>query len=282
MKRTYRPALTAVLIGTLALASLPALATTPTTQTTWGLGSDGSTQWEQLRFYAPAGGKTAQYPQGQPTYYGTTTKDYCWGSDICGTTLNFKTKTVGTVKVTASDDNIPTPDPKTTGFVYQDLDLHYGGLGVGSLVDGFFGPTVSPFNPDEINNGDLLTFSFEQDVQIIGLHLFSADHQTFPTSWSSGSGGSSSGGGVVPVTTPTAQTFSILTNDKLFTYTLNSGIWFGPSSPLIGRNFTFVSNGTGFYVGALKVRPAIPEPSTYALIGLGLVSAAWVARRRRT
>lgn len=35
-----------------------------------------------------------------------------------------------------------------------------------------------------------------------------------------------------------------------------------------------------FYLAAIGIAP-IPEPSTYALVGLGLAGAAWVARRRR-
>ncbi|MFZ5521835.1 MAG: PEP-CTERM sorting domain-containing protein [Pseudomonadota bacterium] len=45
-------------------------------------------------------------------------------------------------------------------------------------------------------------------------------------------------------------------------------IGFSPASP------------ESFYLAAIGIAP-IPEPGTYALVGLGLAGAAWVARRRR-
>lgn len=265
-----KPALNLIAAAALALPFASAHATwlwgdtshEPTQQTKWGVGSNGSLQWEQLRFYAPSGSSSKTYPQGEPTYLGQVSPDYCSGSGAnCGLSMRFDTKLVGTVTVTASDDNGTTPNT-TAGAVIQDLKPHYGGLGVVSLKDSHHsGKTVSSSNPDQIDTSDTLTFTFGQPVQIVGLHLFDADHDEFKSK--------------------DKGTFSILANDKLYDYKLNTSyFWFGANSPLIGTEFTFIANDTPFYVGALKVA-AIPEPGTYALVGVGLMAAGFVARRRR-
>lgn len=56
-----------------------------------------------------------------------------------------------------------------------------------------------------------------------------------------------------------------------------------PNGGFTGTSFTLgysTFSPEDFYLGAIGIAP-IPEPSTYALIGLGLAGAAWVARRRR-
>lgn len=56
-----------------------------------------------------------------------------------------------------------------------------------------------------------------------------------------------------------------------------------PNGGYAGTSFTLGYSSFSpedFYLGAIGIAP-IPEPSTYALMGLGLAGAAWVARRRR-
>ena len=227
-------------------------------QAAFGIGTDGSLTWEQVRFYAPSGGSNSTYAGGQPTYYGAVGSDVCSGSDTCGEPMTFATSIGGALSVTATDDGNGAINT-TNGIVYQDISPDYGGLGVvsqnanGGLTGG-----------DEINNGDTLTLSFANRVKIVGFHFWDKDHQAYDLNSGDQFGLSIDGG---------ATQFKSLSNFP----------WYGAGSTLVGNSFTFSYKNEDYYLGAIKIAavPAVPEPQTYALMLAGMAAVGFMARRRR-
>ena len=244
----------------LSLALVAAFAAVPAAHAaTYGIGSDGSLVWEQVRFYEPGGGKNAQYVNGQPTYYGTVSSDKCAGADRCGEPMAFDTKFGGKLTATAEDAS-----GYTNGVVIQDLDPDYGGLGVLSIKS-----SGAVTGLDDINSGDRLTLTFTNKVRIVGFHFWDKDHN--------------SNAGADDLNTGDKFGLSV---DGGTTKQLGFGNnfpWYGAGSMLVGKSFSFSYVNEDYYLGAIKIAQVaeVPEPGTYGLLLAGLVGVGFVARRRR-
>ncbi len=143
--------------------------------------------------------------------------------------------------------------------LYADYNPEFGGLG--ALITGEEEDEIT--NPDNLINGQSLLFSFDQEVTLITAVHFDADHLTEFTDGIDY---------VLVVDGGTADEFSInveINPDGMQVFNL------------IGTTFEFrsVEDGDGFYVSAFDVRPAIPEPGTAMLLGLGFIGLG-AARRR--
>lgn len=248
MTRSVRRA-GALLAATLACAAAQALPV--------NIGSSGTLTWEQVRFYAPGSGADGTYTSGVQTKIGVVPADYCSGTDNCGTAMSFATTYGGALMVTASDDGNGVANT-TTGLVMQDLSPNYGGLGV---VSRNANGAVS--GADEINRGDVLTLAFANTVKLVGLHLWDHNHS-----------GSDLNGG--------AEKFGLsIDGGAMQQLTLDNFPWWGGSSGLVGKRFTFSYINEDYYVGAVKIA-AVPEPQSLALLLLGLAAIGAASRRRRS
>lgn len=70
-------------------------------------------------------------------------------------------------------------------------------------------------------------------------------------------------------------------------FDLDGGITFAPEANLTAGNYGFTVSGStllsgkgGSYAGNLNLVSAVPEPTTYAMLGLGLGMLAFTARRK--
>lgn len=266
---------TAAALAALALSFTPAVFAAP-----YGIGTvdDGpgrnpAVTYEEVKFYKPS---TSAFP----TYVGTATPaDLCTkgsvASSICGQKLTFDTQLGGMLQATASYTYtkttwhwdwakfrlVPTTVTETKpGLVMQDLKPAYGGLGViksvkhgGSSVEG----------GDEINANEVLTLTFANAVNVVGLHFMDADH-----GWAS------------------RHAYGMLSVDggaferiSLASYVTND-----PTKFFTGTSFSFMvyddCGDMDYYLGAVKIA-AVPEPSTYALMLAGVGMVGFMARRRR-
>ena len=185
-------------------------------------------------------------------------------SGVCGSALSFNTS-AGALTVTATDGR----DVDLAAMVFQGGSST--GLGVVEGYDsgGAFKVTDLNYSLDE--GKEQLKLSFATTVNLSQLYFF-----------------------------PDDRTGTLKELDKFdgFTISVDGGAWqeftFGSqfglpvNLSLTGKTFTLgYANKTSIEdyflagVGFTAVTPAIPEPSTYALMGLGLVGLALAAPRQR-
>lgn len=145
---------------------------------------------------------------------------------------------------------------------YAYLDEGNAGLGVCKKihVSGAHAGDCTPSSDDNIQKDEYLKLSFSKEVTLGNISFVNGDHQTrFANSANFGlsvDAGPFAAYGLVPS--------------------------FNPAS-LTGTSFVFQGLATGskkeFYINSLSAVAAVPEPETYALLGLGLVAVALVKRR---
>lgn len=79
-----------------------------------------------------------------------------------------------------------------------------------------------------------------------------------------------------------AATFTIKgTGVTAYNFAKSSNVPMIELSGVTGTYNNFLSGGKVSFIGSLSSVPSIPEPGTYALMGLGLVGVAFVSRRAR-
>jgi hypothetical protein len=144
---------------------------------------------------------------------------------------------------------------KSNGAAAQVAD-RWDGLGV---VSGTL------FEASEITTGESIVLTFNQTVNLTSLQF---SYWENPFLGIGGDDATLTGGGKVFDLGKTSNTSSGVLN--VFSF-----------SNLSGNKFTIKADGGSFRLAGVTVAPAIPEPSTYALMGLGLACMAFVARRRQ-
>ena len=140
-------------------------------------------------------------------------------------------------------------------MAYQDLPRTDRGLGVVANMNS----TTDTF----ISGGEVLTLTFANIVNLVGYHIYQK--------------GSAAGPDQFKVSTDGGLNWSSGRNFDSVVYTTNGGRWFTNSN-----TFSFkAADNEAFYVGAVKITSAVPEPQTYALMLAGLAAVGFAARRRR-
>ncbi|HET9978663.1 MAG TPA: PEP-CTERM sorting domain-containing protein [Burkholderiaceae bacterium] len=248
----------ALLAATLACAAAQAVPV--------NIGSSGGLTWELVRFAGPDSAADATFGAGVRTKVGVVPGDYCSASSAnCGTAMSFATTIGGALMASASDDGDGAVNT-TRGLVLQHLAPDRGGLGV---VSRSAGGAVS--GDLAINRGDVLTLAFANTIRLAGLHV-----------WDQRQGGSDPNGG--------AEAFGLSIDDgPMQQHAMQSFLWWGGGSALVGNRFTFSYVNADYSLGAIEIvaslgaarTAAVPEPQSLALTLLGLAAIAGVARRRR-
>jgi hypothetical protein len=194
-------------------------------------------------------------------------------------TLNFQAMADGTygesiwslLNITEGGINVKITGSYNNGPSYAYLDSDRAGLGVCHT-----GPTSAlAVNTKYPNNGtnrcvdraddnvtqlEKLTLVFDRNVTITSTTFLNADHGT---TWTNGTS--------IDITDISGTNNYSLVNHF--------------NTSLTGKTFVFANNistkNDQFYINAMTVTEAVPEPSTIALFGLGLLGMSFLARRRK-
>jgi hypothetical protein len=156
--------------------------------------------------------------------------------------------TVDSITLTASASHVLDP----TTYAYLDSIYQGRGGGLGVCQDVSSGNQCSPSSDDNVTTGEVLITSFDQTVAIdFGTSVFrDTDHYVF------------------------APDIEVNVDD---------GGWMALDlgSMLTGIVFDFRTLNTQnqFYISELSVS-AVPEPSTYLLMGIGLLAIGFASRRQ--
>lgn len=194
-------------------------------------------------------------------------------------TLNFQAMADGAygesiwslLNITEGGINVKITGSYNNGPSYAYLDSDKAGLGVCHT-----GPiSASSVNVKYPNKGtnrcvdqaddnvtqlEKLTLVFDRNVTITNTKFLNADHGT---TWATGT--------KVDITDFSGTTSYALVNNF--------------NTALTGTTFVFANNistkNDQFYINAMTVVETVPEPSTIALFGLGLLGMGFLARRRK-
>ena len=182
---------------------------------------------------------------------------------VCGASLKFNT-TAGELTVTAGDG-----ESHPGAYVFQGGGTTGLGVVEGYTKNGAFKVDDSNYSLD--TSKETLTLSFASAVNLSQLYFFADDRTNTLKELDK------IDGFTVSVDGGSKQEFSFGTNFGLPVSLALTGttFTFGYAHKLSGEDYFLAG------VGFAPVTPAIPEPSTYALMGLGLVGLALAARRRR-
>jgi hypothetical protein len=162
--------------------------------------------------------------------------------------------TVDGLTLTASASHVS--DPTVYAYLDEIFQGRGGGLGVCQSVTS--GNQCSPSSDDNVTVGEVLTTSFNQMVSIdFGASVLrDTDHYIYSTDY------------------PYAPYVEVSVDS-------NGWTMLDPLSILTGTVFDFrtLQTGSQFYLSELSVS-AVPEPSTYLLMGIGLLLLGFVSRRQ--
>lgn len=180
----------------------------------------------------------------------------------CAPSLKFETVSGGTLTVKAGDG----PDKDTLAYVFQGGGSTGLGVVEGYKKDKYFKITDTNYSLDTYKES--LTLSFSSKIKLENVYFFADDR--FNTlkeldSWD---------GFTLSVDGGAFKEFSSGKNAGLPTYL-----------GLEGSSFTFSYanklSGEDYFIGGVSISPAIPEPSTYLLMGLGLVGLIAVKKSKK-
>lgn len=200
--------------------------------------------YEELRFYTP--GSTIPTNVGSAQGSSNLCTSGANAGQVCAETLGFQSITAGLVTSYGYSETAATP------VMYQNLTPTYTGLGVASLS----GANIS--SDTSVDQAEAISLLFAAPVEVLGFTFFDVNHQAFAPS--------------------SGTTIRLIVDER--DYTLNAAD-LSLLSSIKGSEFTLMGEATSYYLGAVRIAAVVPESSTWALMGLGLVGIALASRQRR-